>query len=319
MLPYSEAMGPEDVNTCMRNSWDISPVSRETIFSWAWRNARSNLWSKYCFWKSRLSIGDNERTIETGCGHGKFSLALGLSGAQVTLLDYNAAAVSAAVEVHRKIGLEPRAIHGDLLNLPENLLGAFDVVCSFGTLEHFAGEDRRRVFAACASLLRPGGLLFFTVPNRYGIAYRLAFGTRRRLGLVPRNFYEQPYSRTELFSISKACEMNIAEIEGIAPLAKDFDDWIGGNFRSLLRKLGIGWRHQPDQTPPEPEVIIERLKFSPIQSASLRCLCLPPAAWRTLVLYGSKSIRNCLPTCLRNPQTTRFGSTQFLRAALQPH
>ena len=56
--------------------------------------------------------------------------------------------------------------------------------------------------------------------------------------------------------------MNIAEIEGIAPLAKDFDDWIGGNFRSLLRKLGIGWRHQPDQTPPEPEVIIERLKSS---------------------------------------------------------
>ena len=110
MLPYSEAMGPDNLDTRMRGCWDISPVSRETISSWAWQNARSNLWSKYRFWKSRLSIGDNERTIETGCGHGKFSLALGLSGAQVTLLDYNAAAVSAAVEVHRKIGLEPTAI-----------------------------------------------------------------------------------------------------------------------------------------------------------------------------------------------------------------
>ena len=160
MLPYSEAMGPDNLDTRMRGCWDISPVSRETISSWAWQNARSNLWSKYRFWKSRLSIGDNERTIETGCGHGKFSLALGLSGAQVTLLDYNAAAVSAAVEVHRKIGLEPTAILGDLLNLPENLLGTFGVVCSFGTLEHFAGEDRQRAFAACASLLRPGGLLF---------------------------------------------------------------------------------------------------------------------------------------------------------------
>lgn len=199
MLPYSEAMGPDNLDTRMRGCWDISPVSRETISSWAWQNARSNLWSKYRFWKSRLSIGDNERTIETGCGHGKFSLALGLSGAQVTLLDYNAAAVSAAVEVHRKIGLEPTAILGDLLNLPENLLGTFGVVCSFGTLEHFAGEDRQRAFAACASLLRPGGLLFFTVPNRFGIAYRLAFGARKRLGLLSRDFYEQPFGTVTHF------------------------------------------------------------------------------------------------------------------------
>ena len=278
-------MRPEDVNIHMRDCWDISSVSRETISSWVWRNARSNLWSKYRFWKSRLSIGENERTIETGCGHGKFSLALGLSGAQVTLLDYNAKAISAAMEVHRRIGLEPRAIQGDLLNLPENLLEKFDVACSFGTLEHFSAKDRQRAFAACASLLRPGGLLFFTVPNRFGIAYRLAFGARKQLGLIARDFYEQPFSRSEVLRISKACKMKIAEVEGIIPLTKDFDNWIGGNFRSLLRKLGMDWSRRPDQTPPEPEVIIERLRSS---SAPLKLSLMARRLTYSLLYVGVK-------------------------------
>ena len=145
----------------------------------------------------------SESNLEGGLVRGGRSL----SGAQVTLLDYNASAVSTALEVHRSIGLEPEAIQGDLFDLPEDLLGAFDLVCSFGTMEHFAGDKRRQVFAACTSLLRPGGLLFFTVPNRFGIFCRVAFGTRKRLALVPRDFYEQPYSRLELLRLARASEM----------------------------------------------------------------------------------------------------------------
>ena len=163
LILYTENMEPQSVNTLMRCCWNITPVSLDTIVKWSWENACSDLWSRYRFWKSHFRIGENERTIEIGCGYGKFSLALGLSGAQVALLDYNASALSTAVEVHGRIGLEPEAIQGDLFDLPEDLLGTFDLVCSFGTLEHFAGDQRRQAFAACSALLRPGGLLFFTV------------------------------------------------------------------------------------------------------------------------------------------------------------
>ncbi len=265
-------MESQDVNAHMKCCWDIAPVSLDTILRWAWESACSDLWSRYRFWKSHFGIGENERTIETGCGYGKFSLALGLSGAQVALLDYNASAVSTAVEVHRSIGLEPEAIQGDLFDLPEDLLGAFDVVCSFGTLEHFSGDKRRQAFAACTSLLRPGGLLFFTVPNRFGIFYRVAFGTRRRLALVPRDFYEQPFSRLELLRLAKACAMETAEVEGVVPLAKDFDYWIGENARSFLCRLGLRRKlARPNEASPSQEVIVERLR-SPSTPLALNLL-----------------------------------------------
>ncbi len=281
-------MESQDVNAHMRCCWDIAPVSLDTSVRWAWREACSDLWSRYRFWKSHFGIGENERTIETGCGYGKFSLALGLSGAQVTLLDYNGSAVSTALEVHRSIGLEPEAIQGDLFDLPEHLLGAFDLVCSFGTLEHFAGDKRRQAFARCTSLLRPGGLLFFTVPNRCGIFYRVAFGTRRRLALVPRDFYEQPFSRLELLRIAKACEMETAEVEGIVPLAEDFDYWIGENARSLLRKLGLRRRLAgPKKAPPSLEMIVERLR-SP--STPLALNLLDRRLTYTLLYVGVKPV-----------------------------
>ncbi len=268
LILYTENMEPQSVNTLMRRCWNITPVSLDTIVKWSWENACSDLWSRYRFWKSHFRIGENERTIEIGCGYGKFSLALGLSGAQVALLDYNASALSTAVEVHGRIGLEPEAIQGDLFDLPEDLLGTFDLVCSFGTLEHFAGDQRRQAFAACSALLRPGGLLFFTVPNRLGIFYRVAFGTRRRLAMVPRDFYEQPFSRAELLRLAKACETETAEVEGVVPLAKDFDYWIGENARSLLRKLGLLRRlARSNEAPPSLEAIVERLRSPSIPLA----------------------------------------------------
>ena len=81
--------------------------------------------------------------------------------------------------------------------------------------------------------------------------------------------------------------MKNTEVEGIIPLTEDFDNWIGENFRSLLRKLGIAWSRQPDQTPPEPEEMIERLKSSSAPLAlglmarrftySLLCVGVKPA------------------------------------------
>ena len=284
MLPYSEAMGPDNLDTRMRGCWDISPVSRETISSWAWQNARSNLWSKYRFWKSRLSIGDNERTIETGCGHGKFSLALGLSGAQVTLLDYNAAAVSAAVEVHRKIGLEPTAILGDLLNLPKICWGHLTWSAPSAPWNTSQGK----------TVSEP----LLLAPPSYGRAAS-CFSRFQIDSELPTDWPSEPASdsvcfhaiftssRSELLRISKACEMKNTEVEGIIPLTEDFDNWIGENFRSLLRKLGIAWSRQPDQTPPEPEEMIERLKSSSAPLAlglmarrftySLLCVGVKPA------------------------------------------
>ncbi len=89
---------------------------------------------------------------------------------------------------------------------------------------------------------------------------------------MPRDFYEQPFIRLELLRIAKACEIETAEVEGIIPLAEDFDYWIGENARSLLRKLGLRRRLAgSNKPPPSLEMIVERLR-SPSTPLALNLL-----------------------------------------------
>jgi len=54
----------------------------------------------------------------------------------------------------------------DIFNPPQELIGAFDVVCSFGVLEHF--EDSVNTINAFKKFLKPGGILITTVPYLKG-------------------------------------------------------------------------------------------------------------------------------------------------------
>lgn len=218
-------------------NWPFDQITRGEFCRWVRDYARRVVWNRFRHWKKRLQLPDNLKTIEVGCGYGKFSALLGLSGAQVTLLDCKAGVLEAALNAHRSIGLAPGTIQSDILNLPAELDGAFDMVCSFGTLEHFSGPYRQLAFQANARLLRPGGLIFLSVPNRHGIFYRIVFGLRRKLGLVPKDFYEEPFSRKELARMAAAADMIVLEIECDGTLACDFRYYIGENMKSLYRKV----------------------------------------------------------------------------------
>lgn len=215
---------------------------REWVFDWAGRNE----WRHFLRWKRELGIPDNARTIETGCGFGKFSMLLGLSGARVTLLDFDDKILAAAETAHGKIGLYPECMEGDLLNPPEHLKGKFDVACSFGTLEHFGGGFREKAFRGCEGFLREGGLLFFTVPNRHAYFYRVAIGLRRKLGLSQKMF-EVPFTRGELLKIAANSDEEPLMVECISTLGEDFDNWIMTNAKGLLYRA-IG-RKRPEASP----------------------------------------------------------------------
>ncbi|MBI3986491.1 MAG: class I SAM-dependent methyltransferase [Lentisphaerae bacterium] len=227
-----------DINNRRMIETEVRPrATLEDCKAWVQANANSLVWQKFREWKDRLRLPANPKTVEAGCGYGKFSMLLGLSGAQVTLLDYSATCLESAVEAHRLIGLSPRGVQGDILALPADLEGAFDVVCSFGTLEHFSGKFRLAAFQANARLLRPGGMLFFVVPNRFGIFYRIAMGMRRILGLFPDDFYEAPFSRSELMRLAAASGVTALEVECVGTLRNDLEYWIGENAKSLFRKV----------------------------------------------------------------------------------
>ena len=243
----------DNVNLEMVSVWDKPVPKTAEVVQWVGRSSSGVTWQRWLHWKQELGLGDDLKTIELGCGYGKISLLFGLSGAQTMLFDYNEAALTSAEAAHAKLGLNPRLLGGDLLNLPAELHGQFDVACSFGTLEHFFGDNRSKVVAATASVLRPGGVFFVTVPNRYAIWYRIGFGARYWLGLMPHGMKEKPFSRAELGRLAHEAGVEILELESVNTFWGDFHDWIGENAMSLTRKV-TGW---PKRVQPPTEVNIE--------------------------------------------------------------
>lgn len=115
------------------------------------------------------------KLIEIGCGGSRWLPYFKLTfGYDVTGIDYTEAGVRLAHAVLDKAGVNGSIIQGNLFDPPPNCIGQFDVLVSFGVLEHF--EDTAQVACACARYLRPGGRMITLVPTMqglYGWAYRL--------------------------------------------------------------------------------------------------------------------------------------------------
>lgn len=230
-------MAIDSKNRAMLEGWSIPERDRQQISSWVQDTSKNILWKEYLFWKGKLNLDSTANTIEVGCGYGKFTMLLGLSEHHCTLFDYNPGTLNAALHAHRTIGLSPKGVTGDLLKPAPDLEGKFDVCCSFGLLEHFSGKHRLHALQAKSRMLREGGLLFFSVPSRHGVFYRIAFGLRKRLGLVLPSHYENPYSKKELTKLAELSGIDLLNLGCIGTLKQDFIYWIGENAKSFYRPL----------------------------------------------------------------------------------
>lgn len=88
-------------------------------------------------------------------------------GFAVTGLDYSELGCAQAQAILDRAGVTGEVILADLFAPPETMLAAYDVVISFGVVEHF--DDTAATVTALARFLRPGGMLISVVPNLSGI------------------------------------------------------------------------------------------------------------------------------------------------------
>ena len=105
------------------------------------------------------------KILEVGCGTAFVSLYFAKRGYQATCLDINSFILKVAKENFTNEGIRGQFIKGDAekLPFPKN---TFDVVTSFGLLEHF--EDPTQAISEMVRVLKPGGLFFADiVPNRF--------------------------------------------------------------------------------------------------------------------------------------------------------
>lgn len=113
--------------------------------------------------------------IEIGCGGSRWLPYFCREfGYDISGIDYTVAGIRLSQAILDRAGVSGQIVQGDLFEPPPDWINRFDVVVSFGLVEHF--ENTAQVISACARYLRPGGRMITLVPTMrglYGLAYRL--------------------------------------------------------------------------------------------------------------------------------------------------
>lgn len=82
-------------------------------------------------------------------------------------IDYSEIGYQQAMQILSNEGVKGEIVCADFFSPPGSMLKAFDVVVSFGVLEHF--KDTTACIAAFSKFLKPGGLLITNIPNLCGL------------------------------------------------------------------------------------------------------------------------------------------------------
>lgn len=110
----------------------------------------------------------NMNIIEVGCANSRWLPYFAKEfGFKVAGLDRSETGCKLASEVLLHANIDGKIVCGDIFNPPKSVIGMFDVVVSFGVIEHFTNS--LDCLKAIKLLLRPGGIIITVVPNLNGI------------------------------------------------------------------------------------------------------------------------------------------------------
>lgn len=139
--------------------------------------------------QSMLPIG-GRRVLDVGCGGGILADAMARKGAQVLGIDLSTKALKVA-QLHALEAQTPNVTYREVSAeaLASEQAGAFDAVTCMEMLEHV--PDPASVVRACATLVKPGGWVFFSTINRNPKSFLFAIvGAEYVLNILPRGTHE---------------------------------------------------------------------------------------------------------------------------------
>jgi len=192
-----------------------------------------------------------KRTLDVGCGGGILTESLALAGADTVGIDMGLTPLDVAslhaVESELEIDYRQQTVESLAAEAP----ASFDVVACMEMLEHV--PDPGSVVRACASLLRPGGVLFMSTLNRNPKSFALAIvGAEYVLGMLPRGTHD--YAKfirpSELDAWARQAGLALEELKGMSynPLGRNYKlgSDVSVNYLACYRKPAGDSGHGPD-------------------------------------------------------------------------
>jgi len=116
------------------------------------------------------NLDSGGKTLDIGCGMGKYTIPLAESGYDLDALDLSPKLLG-ELKCQAKGRADITTICGDILNPEHTLIGKYDHVVGFFMLHHLI--DLQKAATEIARLLKPGGRVTFLEPNPYCLLFYL--------------------------------------------------------------------------------------------------------------------------------------------------
>lgn len=167
-------------------------------------------------WIQSMAPLAGKRVVDVGCGGGILSESMARACADVKGIDLSRKALRVA-DLHgleAGVAVDYEEIAAEALAAREP--GSFDVVTCMEMLEHV--PDPASVVQACATLVKPGGHVFFSTIHRNAKAYLLAvIGAEYVLNMLPRGTHD--YAKfirpSELAGFARTAGLEPAQLRGL--------------------------------------------------------------------------------------------------------
>ena len=182
-------------------------------------------------WLNALCPVAGLRVLDVGCGGGILTDSLARKGAHATGIDLS----SKALKIAKLHALEAQTTQVNYREISAEALaleapGQFDVVTCMEMLEHV--PDPASVVRACATLVKPGGWVFFSTLSRSPKSFLLAVvGAEYLLNMLPRGTHEygKMIRPSELAGFCRAAGLDLRQSRGMQhnPLTGRY--WLSGD------------------------------------------------------------------------------------------
>jgi 2-polyprenyl-3-methyl-5-hydroxy-6-metoxy-1,4-benzoquinol methylase len=139
-----------------------------------------------------VGVAAGARILDVGCGIGEFATLAKAAGYDAVGIDVSEPVIRNAQQLHPDVEF----VAGDVADLAAAEPESFDLVTLWDVIEHV--KYPHRIVAACAELVRPGGLVAFGTPNGSSLYDRTANVAYHTVSPVGKLMLMQRYSQWHL-------------------------------------------------------------------------------------------------------------------------